>query len=430
MSGVNEHGRRSRRHDLMDRFGRDRCGAILPVFALGVTLALGTAALAIDYGRWHSERTVLANTADAAALFGAAVLTTAQAAGNSGDAAARAQAAALSAIQVNIGDDGTPTITVTESPGSVKVVLRKQGQRTLSGAILPQDVSISVESEAAVGPATKTCAIALDANAAKGIEFDGSGTLTANNCAIWSNSTSATSIDAEGSGGGTATAICAAGGVNTGNYSFNPPPQVNCPPAQDPLAQWMPPAVGTGCYQTNFQRSGNQTYPLSPGVYCGGITASGGARLVLSPGLYVIKDGPLRLSGGASIEGQAVSFLFTGAGSSVDLGGSSVVHLSAPVDGPMAGLVFAAGRNEPVLASQIRGSAELFLEGSVYLPTHNLEFHGGPAAAVPATSTVLIARTIRFAGNSTIQFGFQSGTTSMPDHSAQMYIPGNVRLMR
>jgi hypothetical protein len=144
----------------------------------------------------------------------------------------------------------------------------------------------------------------------------------------------------------------------------------------------------------------------------------------------VLKDGQLSLNGGASIEGQGVAFLLTGAGSSVDLGGSSVVHLSAPLDGAMAGLVLAAGRNEPVAASRIRGQAELFLEGSVYLPTHDLEFQGGPAAAVPAATTVLIARTIKFAGSSTIEFGSPSGTTSMPDHSAQAHVPGNVRLMR
>jgi hypothetical protein len=427
MSGVNERGRRSRRHGLMDRFGRDRSGAILPIFALCLTLALGTAALAIDYGRWHSERTTLTLTADAAALQAAAVLTNAQAAGESDGAAERARTAALSAIRANIGDDATPTITVTESPGSVKIALSKQGQRSLSGVILPQDVAISVESEAAIGPSTKSCAIALEPTAAKGIEISGSGSLTAQNCAIWSNSTSTTSLDASGSGSASAAAFCAAGGVNKGSESFNPPPQANCPPAQDPLAQWVPPAPGGTCKTNSY--SGNRTYTLDPGIYCGGLTGSGGVTLNLNPGIYTIKDGPLRLSGGASIQGQGVSFLFTGAGSSIDLGGSSIVHLSAPVDGAMAGLVFAAGRNEPVLNSRIRGSAELFLEGSVYLPTHNLEFHGGPLAAVPPASTVLISRTIQFAGNGTMWLG-SSSTASVYDHSAQVMIPGNVRLMR
>ena len=301
----------------------------------------------------------------------------------------------------------------------------------LSGVVLPQDVTITVESEAAVGPATKACAVALDSSAAIGIEFDGSGTLTANNCGIWSNSTSPTSIDAEGSGGATAAAICAAGGVDTGNHSFSPAPQANCPPAEDPLAQWSPPAVGAGCQPVNaFSGSGTYTLNASNGAFCGGLTASGAVRLIFNPGTYVIKDGPLAFSGGASIEGQGVSFLLTGAGSSVDLGGAATVRLSAPVDGTMAGLVFAAGRSEPQLASRIRGQAELFLEGSVYLPTHSLEFHGGPAAAMPASSTVLIARTLRFAGSSTIQFGSSSGSTSVPDHSAQAHVPGNVRLMR
>jgi Flp pilus assembly protein TadG len=424
MSNFMERGR-----GLLERFGRDRSGAILPIFALSVTVALATTALAVDYGRWQGEHTELSRTADAAALFGAVALTNAQAAGHS-DAAARAEAAALNAVRVNLGNDGRPIITVTESPGSVKVALSKQGSRMLSGVVLPQDVTITVEAEAAVGPATKSCAVALDSGTGTGIVFSGSGTLTANNCAIWSNSTSATSIDATGSGSATTGAMCAAGGVDTGGYTFNPPPLANCPPAQDPLAQWTPSAIGAGCQPVN-SFSGSRTFTLDPsqGAFCGGLSASGGARLVLNPGNYVIKDGPLRLSGGASIEGQGVSFLFTGAGSSIDLGGSSVVHLSAPTSGSMAGLVFAAGRDQPVLDSRIRGDAELFLEGSVYLPTHNLEFHGGPAAAMPPASTVLIAKTIQFAGSSAIELGSRSPTT-MPDHSAMVHVPGNVRLMR
>jgi Putative Flp pilus-assembly TadE/G-like len=414
---------------LLARFGRDRSGAILPIFALSVTVALATTALAVDYGRWQGEHTTLARTADAAALSGAIALTNAQAAGHS-DAAARAEAAAFNAVRVNLGYDGRPVITVTETPGAVKVSLSKPGSRMLSGMVLPQDVTISVEAEAAVGPATDACAVALGSGAGSGIVFSGSGTVTAHGCAVWSNSTSATSIDATGSGSATTGALCAAGGVDTGSYTFNPPPLANCPPAQDPLAQWTPPAVGAPCQPVNAF-SGNGTFPLDPGqgAFCGGLTASGGARLIFNPGNYVIKDGPLRLSGGASIEGQGVSFLFTGAGSSIDLGGSSVVHLSAPTGGSMEGLVFAAGRNEPVLDSRIRGNAELFIEGSVYLPTHNLEFHGGPEAAVPAASTVLIARTLNFAGSSTIALGSRSPTT-MPDHSAQVHVPGNVRLMR
>src|ERR687891_61453 len=137
MSNFRERVRPSRWQGLLDRFGRDRSGAILPMFALCATVALATTALAVDYGRWQGEHTELAHAADAAALAGAAVLTNAQAGGRS-DAAARAEEAALNAIRVNIGDDGRPTITVTESPGTVKVALQKQGSRMLSGVVLPE----------------------------------------------------------------------------------------------------------------------------------------------------------------------------------------------------------------------------------------------------------------------------------------------------
>jgi Flp pilus assembly protein TadG len=167
---------RSRRRGLISRLGRDQSGAILPIFALCVTVALGTAALAVDFGRWHSERTTLAQTADAAAVFGAMALAEALAAGQTGEAATRAHTAAFDAVRAKLGDDVTPTITVVaEAPGTVKVALSKPGARMLSGVILPQDVMISVESEASVGSATDVCVIALEPTAGIGIEFDGQG---------------------------------------------------------------------------------------------------------------------------------------------------------------------------------------------------------------------------------------------------------------
>ena len=168
--------RRSRRGRLMERFGSDRSGAVLPVFALCVTVALGTAALAVDYGRWHSERT-------RPHCFGATALAEALAAGQNGEAAARAQTAALDVVKAKLGDEATSTITVVaEAPGAVKVALRKQGQRTLSSVILPRDVAISVEAEASVGSAIDVCVIALEPTAGKGSEFDGEATITAHNC--------------------------------------------------------------------------------------------------------------------------------------------------------------------------------------------------------------------------------------------------------
>jgi hypothetical protein len=421
-----ERSWRTGRRGLLNRLARDRSGAILPIFALCVTVVLGTAALAVDFGRWHSERTTLSQTADAAAMFGAMALADALAAGNTSEAAARAHTAALDAVRAKLGDGVTPSITVVaEAPGSVKVALSKPGTRMLSGVILPQDVAINVESEAIIGSATDVCVIALEPTAGIGIEFNGQGTITAHDCAIWSNPASTTSIASGGSGSATATKFCAAGDASTGNYTFNPQPEANCPPVQDPLAQWVPPAVGGACQFADF--TSDQT--LNPGVYCG-IKISGVARLVLNPGDYVIKDGPLIVTGGASIEGQGVSFLLTGVGASVDLAGSAQVRLSAPLDGPMAGLVFAAARNEPVAASRIRGDAELFLEGTVYLPTHDLEFAGGAAGTLPPAVSVLIARTVRFVGTGAIELRSNSATTSMPSPTAKAINKRNVRLVR
>ena len=48
-----------------------------------------------------------------------------------------------------------------------------------------------------------------------------------------------------------------------------------------------------------------------PGTYCG-LTITGGAQVQLASGIYVIKNGPLIVTGGAGIFGEGVGFFLTG----------------------------------------------------------------------------------------------------------------------
>ncbi len=241
------------------------------------------------------------------------------------------------------------------------------------------------------------CIIALDPYAAEGIRLSTSGAIEAVGCAIWSNSTSSTSINGGGSGHMEASLICSAGGVNVGaGFTFTPSPNTNCAPIVDPLESYNQPLPGP-CDETALSLAGTGTHVVYPGVYCGGIQLQGTATVEFKPGIYHIVDGPLKIGAGASAEGSGVSFVMSGAGSSVDFTGSTSVSFSAPTSGVTEGILFSSARNAAAEDSKIAGSVNLHIEGAIYLPTHNVNVAGKSSLSVPPTHSLLIAGTFHFA---------------------------------
>ena len=73
-------------------------------------------------------------------------------------------------------------------------------------------------------------------------------------------------------------------------------------PVADFLEDLPEPPVGS-CSEVGFVTS-NTTRELNEGVYCGGLTITGGQDVTLNPGTYVIKGGPLLID--ASMHGKLV----------------------------------------------------------------------------------------------------------------------------
>ena len=146
------------------------------------------------------------------------------------------------------------------------------------------------------------------------------------------------------------------------------------------------------------------------------------------PGIYVMKDGPLNVTSSASITSDGVTILLTGPGASINFIGSSSAHLSAATSGPTEGLVIASGRSEPVVDSTVGGGAEMDIEGTVYLPTHNLSYGGNSESLLPSTYSLLIAKTIKFHGGSTVVVRGDPAVSKVPTKTA--ISPGNIHLIR
>jgi hypothetical protein len=166
------------------------------------------------------------------------------------------------------------------------------------------------------------------------------------------------------------------------------------------------PAVGAcGYSKTKI----NSDTTLSAGVYCDGISISGGAAVHFNPGTYILLGGGIKITGGGSLTGTGVTLFNTGNASysygGFDISGSTAINLSAPTTGNLAGILFF---QDPAVGaaggSKINGDSTSIINGALYFPTTSLDFSGGAAGQY----TILIADTISITGNSNVKSDYSS----------------------
>jgi hypothetical protein len=175
------------------------------------------------------------------------------------------------------------------------------------------------------------------------------------------------------------------------------------------LGALPPPSTATSCDYTSQVKFTNGV-PYLPGdrVYCKGIRITGGT-VTFGPGVHVIRGDEFRASGNSEIYGTDVTFYLTernGSYATIDLT-ATVMELSAPTSGPSKGVLFFSDRNAPTtLVNKLAGTATMQMNGIVYMPTTQLDYRGGSSSTAPAS--FLVARKIRFVGNSYVSSGGSS----------------------
>ncbi len=413
------------------RFFRSEAGTTAVAFTICAVTLTGAVGLAVDFAVWHKTHTELSVAADAAALAAAAAFATARTSSDTSEGISIAKQVAENFVTAELGTGTSPAVTIDGPSGRVTVQLSRPGRSMFSSVLGIEDVNISVVSEAIAGIDfnCEACIIALDPDAPVGIDFSLGGQVVAHDCAIWSNATSSTSIDSNGGGFVRATATCAVGGIAKGALDIRPAARSECAPVQDPLAAWNAPLIGP-CTFTNVPLpTGPVT--LTPGVYCGGIKASGSVQITLQPGLYVLVDGGLKVNGGATITGSGVTIYTTGTDAGLNLLGSANVSLSAPSTGSNAGLVLASNRADSVVDTRLGGGSTMQLEGNIYLPNHNIGYGGNTELSAPTSFTVVIGRTLKFHGGAQVEVrAADPAGSSIPSFAGQVSLVGATRLVR
>lgn len=391
-----------------------RSGSIGFKFAMVLPVLLLMSGTAIDFGRFNAQKSLLQGAADAAALAAAHELsltdTKRETLSSVAESVVTSRIAAQDSLVATSGVSVTTTISSAPLEVDVTVVQAfKTAFGDLFGLAVPE---VHARAIARVIGKPNICVLGLNPSADGTISLEQQARVTGNDCAVYSNSTHNVGIKSKSSASLSASFICSAGGIQGGGDNFSPAPVTDCPTFTDPLAGRPEPYAGP-C-DPALPATVTTSRTLYPGTYCG-LNISNGAQVTLSPGIYVIKDGELVVTGNAALRGTGVGFYFVGPGASLDFEQTSSIELQAPTTGAMAGLLVFASRTQPAgLSHRILSDDARLLVGTIYLPRGELRVDATQPIADKSAYTAIVADTLRLYGGPHLVLNSNYELTDVP----------------
>ncbi len=375
-------------------------GGIAISFAMTLPVVLAVLGLATDYAMMTKVRQDLQQAADAAAIAGAREIPLAMSNAKQVASAVRAFAT------YRLTEDSTATdadlatgnlsmdIEVIDDFSAVRVTITETWTPFFLHFIDTGVTPIIVTSQARYVGRNNICVLGLD-DGKSTVYLDKDARLTGSNCGVFSNSTNKSGLTVDSGAVLSAQIICSAGGVSvSSSATVTPSPITDCPVVEDPLAKRAAPDFGA-CDHTDMVLDSVAT-TINPGVYCGGLRLKGSANVTLNPGVYVIKDGAIDVDGEASICGEGVGFYITGEdAAATNFKPKTHISLTAPKDGPMAGLLIFEDRTiTKKLKHKITSDDARVLLGTIYLPVGSLVIDAKKPVADQSAYTAIVVQSL------------------------------------
>jgi len=306
-----------------------RAAKVVVLVAISLTGLVGVSAIAVDGGLLQDERRRAQAGADAAAMAAAEDLYVNYLTNFGTDPSNTAQISALANAAVNgYSNDGVRSIVTVNIPplsgpytgqvSYVEVIIQYNQPRGFSSIFGNGDIPVKARAVArGYWSQLRDGILVLDPTGSGSLSAGGNGAMTLIGAAtgpttrvlVDSNSSMAVVVN----GGGALTApeydITGVPGTSVvGNSTIVGTIDSGTPPTPDPLA-YLPepdPTTVVGGKKTHVAGNGNKTITLYPGVYVGGIQVTGGANLVLMPGIYYMQGGGFAFSGTGSLYASGV----------------------------------------------------------------------------------------------------------------------------
>jgi Putative Flp pilus-assembly TadE/G-like len=398
------------------KFWKDQSGGVSAVFGATLVGMVSVGGAALVYSQASGGRTELQAAVDSAVLAGTALPRSAT--------ASERVAAANKTFEGNYGSKPNADLTLlsvnfaavdrTSSPfdkveigvnGRAEARIRNRFAGLLGGPGIPFDANGSARK----GISEPICVLALNATAPNALEIYGNAKFTAANCAAMTNSNDSEGMKQYGSAFGKATQFGVTGKASGTGWSPNPIGGVDR--ITDPFAGLPFPTPGT-CVEGVDQKMQQATATLSPGTYCGGLTVKSGSYVKLSPGVYIMKDGPLRVDSNATVEGDEVMIAYFGADSTLYLNGGGKLTITSPRTGTYTNMQMMSDRS---LASSKKneewftmlGGSRLSFDGTIYLPEQQVWINGVSHDAIVigrSPGMIAVADVFWIQGNAVIDF--------------------------
>ncbi|MCP4933130.1 MAG: pilus assembly protein [bacterium] len=456
---------------LLHSFTACRRGNIAIITALVFPVIFVVVGGGIEYGKILNQKGKMQGYADRAAVAAAKELSLSQ--GDNARIVAVAEAVVNESLRAlkqikNTADfmlsDIIVKVKINSETNTVKVRLT---QATLEDFPVNgfELETVSVEAEAQIVGSLNLCVIALEEKKGKAIFLEGNAKLTARGCAVYSNSTKHDAIEAGDNANLKASLICSAGGKIGGKGNYQPIPMTDCPIFEDPLIDRPAPFVGECDYGKNVDEkkkiktgvkienkvdsylkrgeikveekkfSGTEvrddTKTLEPGVYCGGLIIAGTSKVTLNPGIYIFKNGPFAVQDNSSMHGEDVGLFFTGETAAFSFEKNTIIDLSAPRDGIMAGLLVFEDRDtkwkgiHAILSDNARN-----LLGTIYLPKSTLLIDADAPIAKDSAYTAVVVRSLNLRAGPHLILNTRYSETEVPVPSNIQGLSSNIRLTK
>lgn len=409
------------------------------IAALLLPMLAGVAGGAVDFYVYNDQQRQLQNVADSATLAAT------REASLGGWSQEKAEAVVDSYIEANLKTFGagsavyTRVVTVDEENRRVTVAVDQDHYGYFVAGYFKHSPQIRVTSAAQASGNTNVCVIGLHENGNSTISLDSNSVLSAPNCAVYSNSSATKGMASLSNSVMTAGLACSAGGYEGAARNYNKLPLTDCPIVADPLASRLPPSL-TGLPEFENVRLKDKTQSIGPGIYEGGLKIDGNAIITLTPGIYVMKDGPFVVDSNSVVRGVGIGMYFTGEDAHFRFKSNAEVDLEAPSDGDMAGLLFFQDRvpdddeddedEDSIEKFTIESNFTRNLVGTIYLPRGNLVIDADNEVADQSAYTAIVVRKLKMESGPNLVLNTDYDDTTVPVPEGLGGSKGDLRLLQ
>jgi Flp pilus assembly protein TadG len=276
----------------------------------------------------------------------------------------------------------------------------------------------------AVVTGASDCIYVMDPAASGAMNVNGTAELQSS-CGLYVNSSSGTALTCNGHGSSyayDAPEYDVVGGYSCpGTAMADATPNTGVSHISDPLAGLPVPATAPyTCNQTNFQvnaGSASTVVPLSPGVYCGGISVKKGIAQ-FGTGQYILVGGGLSTQNtNSTIDASAGVLIYNTSGTvggttyaygPISIVANSNANMKAMTSGTYAGILYFEDRNAPTgQIDTFSGGSNSTYTGTLYAINSEIDLYGNPSLT-SAAYTMIVADKFNLTGASYVNNDYSS----------------------